>query len=171
MGDIYNINNWAAGTLYVEDSIVLVGNLFYYSTTPHTSGATFATDLAAGKWNGYLANDNEQKPYFFWRASYRYNLDIKPFVKKIQMGDGYISEFNDGINNILLPFNALFEDRDLNQYTAILHFLTARAGTEQFYFIPPVPFNVVKKFVCQEYSATQNFYNKYTITANFSERV
>ena len=170
MADIYTIDNWVTSTVYVKNAIVKVGNLYYYSTTNHTSG-TFATDLTAGKWDGLLTNDLERRPYFFWRASYRYALNIKPAVKKIQFGDGYVNEFSDGINNILLPFEANFEDRDLDEYTAILHFLSTRAGSEKFYFVPPVPFNVIKKFICSEWTATQTFYDKYTISAKFEERV
>jgi len=172
MADIYNISSWATGTIYEEDAIVMVGGLYYYSAFRHMSGVTFfAADLALGRWSGILVNDNLQRPYFRWRASYKYSITIKPAAKKIQFGDGYVSEFADGISNILLPFDALFEDRSLNQYTAILHFLSTRAGVEKFYFIPPSPFNVVKKFICSEWTATQSFYDKYSITAKFEERV
>ena len=170
MPDIYSINAWATATIYDANSIVLVGNTYYYATTRHTSAAAFATDLAAGRWNGVLTNDGQQRPYFFWRASYDYALNIKPAVRKIQYGDGYTSDYSDGINNILLPFEASFKDRDLNEYTAIVHFLSTRAGVERFFFIPPSPFNVIKLFVCQDFTATQTFYDKYTVTAKFEER-
>jgi len=71
----------------------------------------------------------------------------------------------------MLPFDAVFENRNLYQYTAILHFLTTRAGVEKFYFIPPSPFNVIKTFICSEWTANQQFYENYTITAKFEERV
>lgn len=168
--DIYSINSWATTTLYEEDSIVLVGNLYYYATARHVSGATFAADLTSGLWTGYLTNDSEQKPYFSWKPSYRYSLDIKPSVKSIRFGDGYENRFADGIQNIMLPLDLTFENRSLAQYSAILHFLQTRNGVEKFYFIAPQPFGVVKKFICDEWNATQNFYENYTVTAKFSER-
>lgn len=171
MSDIYSIPNWATATLYDKNAIVLVGNLYYYSVLPHTSGSTFATDLTAGRWNGILNTDNDQKPYFFWRCSYNYSVPIKPSVKKIQFGDGYIQTFADGINNTLLIFDMQFNDRDLAEYTAILHFFATRAGSEKFYFIPPAPFNVVKQFICSEWTPTQLFYDKYSISAKLEERI
>ena len=168
--DIYSIQSWAGSTSYELNSIVLVGNLYYYSTVAHTS-STFATDLAAGKWNGVINNEGEQKPYFFWRSSYNYSAPTKPLVKKIQFGDGYTQTFADGISNILLSFEFQFNDCDLNLYTALLHFFSTRGGVEKFYFIPPAPFNILKQFVCSEWSPTQVFYNKYNISAKFEERI
>jgi phage-related protein len=170
MGDIYSINNWATATLYEANAIVLVGNLYYYATARHTSG-TFAIDLNAGKWNGILNYSGEQKPFFFWKLSYGYSLPIKPVVKNIQFGDGYSQTFSDGINNILLNFDVSFSDRSLAEYTAILHFLTTRAGAEKFFFVPPAPFNIIKQFVCLEWNPTQTFYDKYSIGAKFEERI
>jgi phage-related protein len=86
------------------------------------------------------------------------------------MGDGYEQILADGINNILLPFDVSFEDRGIDEYAAILHFFQNRAGVEKFYFVPPAPFNVLKRFICQEWNATQSFYDKYTITAKFDEK-
>lgn len=171
MPDIYSINPWSTATAFGVNAIVSQGNTYYYCLIGHTSAAAFATDLAAGKWGGILSDGVETKPYFLWRASYRYSLNIKPSVKIIQYSDGYESRFSDGINNILLPFEASFENRDLNEYTAILHFLSVRAGSEKFYFIPPAPFNLIKRFICDEWTATQNFYDNYTVTAKFIERI
>lgn len=170
MADIYTIPIWVTGTIYEEDAIVLVGAVYYYSTVRHLSGATFAADLASDRWSGVLVNDSLKRPYFRWKSSFKYSLNVKPSVRKIQFGDGYVSEFTDGINNIMLPFDAVFENRNLYQYTAILHFLTTRAGVEKFYFIPPSPFNVIKTFICSEWTASQQFYENYTITAKFEER-
>ena len=99
--DIFNIPAWAATTLYEEDSIVLVNNLYYYSKTRHTSAAPFATDLAASKWGGVLAYNGEQRPFFDWKPSYGYRVPIKPLVNTIKYGDGYAQDLNDSISNNL----------------------------------------------------------------------
>lgn len=171
MGDIYSINNWVSSTKYNLNDIIQNNNLYYYATNTHLSSSSFNNDLNAGLWNGQLNFNGESKPYFFWKTSYEYNLDIKPAVKKIQFGDGYTVDQSDGINNILLPFNLVFEDRDLQEYTAILHFLHTQNGVTRFFYIPPAPFNVVKKFICQNWTAKQSFYDKYTITCILEERV
>jgi phage-related protein len=169
--DIFTVNAWATATFYKKNSIVTNAGYYYYSMEGHTSGGTFAGDLAAGKWNGVINFENKLMPYFFWQPSYNYNVDITPTVKVIKFGDNYIQDVTDGINNILLPFNLPFSDRDLDQTTAILHFLHARNGVERFVFIPPSPYGISKKFVCQKWNYKQAFYDKYNIEAMFEERI
>ena len=53
--DNYSVQNtpaWVTSTGYVLDDHVLQTNIIYVCVTAHTSG-TFATDLAAGKWEGF----------------------------------------------------------------------------------------------------------------------
>jgi phage-related protein len=169
--DIYNISAWAGSTVYKINDIVSNGGYYYYATQPHTSTASFSNDLNAGLFNGTLTYNGITKPYFFWSASYGYNLDIKPNVKTIKFGDNYGVDLPDGINNILLKINLSFNNRDLAEYGAILHFLHTQAGSTQFFFTPPMPFNVVKKFVCQSWTPSQEFYENYKIDAVFEERV
>ncbi len=170
MADLYTISNWATSTTYTKNSIVFQNNYYYYAKEDHVS-SVFATDLANGKWGGVLTYGGETKPYFEWRPSYNYSLDIKPIVKTIKFGDGYASDIAGGINNILLSLTLDFNDRDLMEYSAILHFLNAREGSQRFYFIPPAPFNVIKLFVCQSWSPTQSFYDNYNVRCLFEERV
>lgn len=168
--DIFTVNAWATATAYRKNSIVTNGDYYYYSTQDHTSGGTFAGDLAAGKWDGVISFENKMMPYFFWKPSYDYSSEITPSVKTIRYGDGFTQDLANGINNILLPLNLPFNQRDLDQTTAILHFLYARNGVERFIFIPPAPYNVSKKFVCQKWSHRQTFYEQYNIEAVFEER-
>ena len=168
--DIYNTQNWAASTSYIKNSIVTVNNLFYYSLVNHTSSSNFATDLSANKWGGRIDFNGQSLPYFHWQPSYNYSFDIKPSVKKIQFGEGYGLDVQDGINNILLPFDVEFNDRDLNEYGAILHFLHAQNGVTRFFYILPAPYGIIKKFVCQQWSPSQQFYDKYSIECLFEER-
>lgn len=44
---------WATNTFYINNDFVLLSNVYYVCRTTHTSG-TFATDLAAGKWEVLL---------------------------------------------------------------------------------------------------------------------
>ena len=171
MADIYNISAWATGTLYLKNSIVLVNNIYYYALVDHTSGATFAADLASNKWGGVLNYNGEQKPHFIWKPSYNYRIPIKPVVRTIRFGDSYVQDISDNISNTMLTLNLQFNDRDLNEITAILHFLHARKGSERFFFIPPAPYNVVKKFICPEFDSGQDFVEKYPLNLVFEERV
>lgn len=171
MGDIFTTPAWASSTIYNKDAFVSNGGYIYYANDRHTSTANFSTDVTNGHWIGTIDIDGVKKPYFQWRASYGYNFNIKPVVRNIRMGDGYEQILADGINNILLPFDVSFEDRGIDEHAAILHFFQNRAGVEKFYFVPPAPFNVLKKFICSEWNATQSFYDKYTITAKMEEKV
>ena len=171
MSDIYTIDNWVASTTYTVDDIVFINNLYYYCKTAHTSSSSFNTDNNSGYWRGIININGVNYPYFEWISSYNYSFDIKPKVKNIQFGDNYIQSVKDGINNVLLPLNLEFNNRGLQEYSAILHFLDVQAGVTQFYFIPPSPFNVLKRFVCQQWQSKQSFYENYSVTALLEERV
>ncbi len=171
MNDIYNIQAWTQSTSYEVDSIVIYNNFYYYTRTKHVSSSSFDNDYNSNLWKGKLIYAGQILPYFEWKTSYNYDLDIKPDVKKIQFGDGYIQDINANINSILLPINLPFEERSLNEYTAILHFLAQRKGSQRFFYIPPAPFNVVKRFVCQNWKPGQVFLNNYSIQCVFEERI
>ena len=169
MATIYNIDSWVTVTTYTKNKIVFINNNYYYCLIPHVSTA-FATDLAAGKFGGILNYNNESKPYFFWVPDYGYSFDIEPTVSTIKFGDGYSQDLNTNINNILLRGTLTFSNRDLDEYTAILHFLDARRGSEKFFFVPASPFSVAKKFICKNWKPSQQFYNSYTIQCEIEER-
>lgn len=171
MADLFNISAWVGTTFYKKNAIVLNNNLYYYSLVDHTSGGNFNTDLTNGKWGGVLSYNGEQKPFFFWKPSYNYRIPIKPDVQSIRFGDGYVQDVSNNISNIILRLELQFNDRDLDELTAILHFLHVRRGVERFLYIPPAPYNVVKKFVCQEFDSGQEFYDKYPLNVVFEERV
>lgn len=169
--DIYNISAWASSTVYKKNDIVTNGGYYYYATQPHTSTASFQNDLNANSWNGTLSYNGVTKPFFWWSPSYNYSFDIKPKVKTINFGEGYTVDSSEGINNILLKINLSFNNRDLQEYGAILHFLHTQAGNTQFFFIAPQPYGIVKKFVCQDFTPKQEFYENYSIDCVFTERV
>ncbi len=167
---IYNVSNWAATTSYQKNDIVVNNSLFYYANLDHISTSSFSTDLANNKFVGMIMDNGENKSYFTWRAAYNHNTENEPRIKKIQFGEGYVQRFSDGINNILPAINLEFEC-DLNEVTAILHFLTTRAGVESFCWIPPAPYGILSRWVCEKWSNVQPFYNNYKIQAVFQRSV
>jgi len=169
MATIYTTDAWAASTTYVKNSKIIINNNYYYSLIGHTSTSSFTTDLTNGKWGGILVSNGESKPHFIWTPDYGYSFDIEPTVSVIQFGDNYAQYINTNINNILLKGNLTFSNRDINEYTAILHFLDARRGSEKFFFVPASPYNVTKKFICKSWKPTQQFYNNYSVQCEFQE--
>lgn len=167
---IFSITDWATSTLYRVHDPILYNDLYYYALTEHTSGGSFDTDLDNGKWGGITTDENgETKPIFLWTPSYRSNTNNEPRVNQIQFGDGYSQRLEDGINNVLLNLELNFDNRDLNEATAILHFLYVRKGVESFLFTARPPFGKQKRFICKQWSDTSNFYNDISIRARFEE--
>lgn len=167
---LYSITIWTQNTNYLRDDIITLDNQsFYYVSNDFTSSIDIQTDINNGNILGYINYNGIQKPYFTWKSSYKYSNESIPRVRKIQFGDGYTQRASDGISSILMSINFPFENIDINQYTAILHFLEKRKGVESFVFVPPAPYNIQKLFICEKWNIVQNFYNNYTITANFIE--
>lgn len=169
MPNIYSIADWSSGTNYKKNNIVKYGSYYYYALTNHSSSTAPSADTI--NWGGVINNNNETKPYFFWTPSYGYDINIQPKVKTIIFGDGYSQDVKDGINNILLVLDLGFLSRDLDEYSAIIHFLQKREGIESFYFTPPQPFGTLKKFKCKKINPSQKFYNNYDIKVTFEESV
>lgn len=156
---------WKANTYYVVNSFYKYNGQFYYALVDHNSGATFSSSFSGG----VTLYNGRNKPEFIWNPTYNSDLSVRPNVKIVQFGDGYSSSAKDGINNVLLPFNLLFDKRDDNEARAILHFLDKRAGAESFVFTPPFPFNIDKLFVCRNWTFSTVFANNHTIRAEFIE--
>lgn len=167
--NIYNIDTWQPSTFYYKNKIVQNGNYYYYALIDHTSTSNFLNDLNAGDWGGTIYDRGETKPYFIWKPSYDFENDNKPRIKTIQFGDGYSQDIRDGINNLLLNYNFNFNNRDLREATAILHFLTTRSGSESFLFLCPMPRGVNFRFKVKQWTDKQNFFNNYSITAAFTQ--
>ena len=176
---IYNVPIWAGdpGTQYFVNDIVYVlsgtSKLYYYALIDHTSAGTdISTDRDAGKWAGFQLDSNGINiPYFVWQANYSSSVNVNPKVASTKMGDGYEQRMRDGINNVLLVLDLVFENRSLTETTAITHFLYTRAAVDAFIFYPPPPFNVQKKFVCPSFQDRYVFFDNYTIQATFNEVV
>lgn len=166
---IFGDFSWIAGKLYNKNDIVLNGSYYYYALQAHVSAPAFITDYNNNLWGGVITYNGITKPHFIWKSSYNHSNENQPRLKKIQFGDGYSQSLQDGINNILMQQTLPFENIDLNEYTAILHFLYYRFGSESFVFVPPAPFGIMKLFKCEKWTNVQAFYNNYTINAIFTE--
>jgi len=165
---IYLIDSWAPSTTYYKNKILTNSNLFYYTAFSYTSDSSLITnDINNGNLVGYIWNNGVSMPYFTWKHSYKASNKNTPRIKSISFGDGYTQRVPDGINTLLLNYTLTFETRDLHEITAILHFLTVRNGTNSFCWLPPAPRSQISRFVCTEWSDIQNFYNNFSINANF----
>lgn len=164
---IFNIPNWETNTNYFIDDIVLYNDNYYYCITKHNSANTFDSVY----WGGIINHNGINKPHFFWIPSYNSEIPVKPSIKEIKYGDGYAMRTPDGINNILLTLNLLFDLRPESQVRAILHFLHTRAGWESFVFSAFPPYNQNKLYVCNDWTTPILFKDNYTIRCQFIESV
>lgn len=166
--NIYSIDAWTPNTQYYKNKILTNSNLFYYASQSFTSDASSITnDINNGNLMGYIWDNGISKPYFGWKHSYKASNKNSPKVKIISFGDGYTVRQADGISSLLLNYNLSYENRDLKEITAILHFLSVRNGVESFVWQPPAPRGNLGRFICPEWSDVQEFYGNFSITANF----
>lgn len=176
---LFDIPEWGNNTAYGKYDIVKVtiGNtvFYYYAGYAHTSHITqpFAQTYTEnpGLWLGKALDmpTGLLKPEFSWIPSYNSNFDSSPKVKVIKFGDGYEQRSRDGINSVLIILDLLFDGRDINEATAIEHFLFTRESAESFLFTPPAPYIKKKKFVCRNWQNSNVFYNNFTVKAKFEE--
>lgn len=173
---IYNVTAWQNNKFYKKNDIVSTSEgLYYYSKEEHTShpSQTFAQTRSSYPtlWDG-VGNDNIfgiQRSSFFWRPSYTSNVESTPAVRRIQFGGGYEQRVEDGINSILLQFNLRFDERDLDETTAIIHFFHTKRSVDSFLYVPGPPYNTQGRYVCRSWSLITNFYNNYAIAAKFDQ--
>lgn len=174
---LYKVDNWSSAVSYSKNDIVLYVGNYYYSLIDdnlfHTPSVSF--NINNIHWGGYRYYSGLTRAEFFWKPSYGSQFQIKPAVSVIKFGNGYEQRIADGINNNLQKFNLNFEGRDKNETRAIAHFLHKRKGVDSFFFDAPFPYNFdasqsyPKRFICDEWDVTYNFYNNYNITSKFSE--
>ncbi len=165
--NIYNIPVWEENTNYEIWDIVIYNNLYYYALNNHNSALSFNDTM----WGGVTMWNGQNKPEFIWTPSYNPDVGIKPLIKKVQFGDGYVQRMPDGINNILLNLNLTFDLRTEKETRAILHFLHQRNGSESFIFAAHPPYNINKLYVAEEFNNTLVFADNYTVKAIFNESV
>lgn len=162
---IYNVQDWSINTNYQINDIVFYNNNYYYCIADHNSALAFS-DIY---WSGVINYNGKVKPYFFWKPSYNSSVIPKPRVKTVQFGDGYRMTSDDGINNVLLTLELIFDLRAESQARAILHFLNNMRGSKSFVFTPPNPYNQNKLFLCQDFPSEYLFIDNFTIKCTFEE--
>lgn len=171
---IYNIPNWTANsnTYYKKYDIVRWGSYYYYCLQNHTSG-TLGTGPAGtnDNWGGIAASpyDGSIKYEFIWKPSYQGRSNHNPKVRKIQFDDGYEQTMSSHIYTDLLSFELSFNNRSIDESTAITHFLSNLKGSTSFVWVPMPPYSIAKLFKCEEFDVTQNFLDNISISATFKE--
>ena len=104
---------------------------------------------------------------FTWVPDYSAKLTMKPRVRSVQFGDGYMQRSADGINTNPRAPALQFSNRTDSEADAIIAFLDSRGGVESFDYTPPG--GAAGKYICQEYDRTQVSYNVATVTASFKQ--
>ena len=176
MSNIYDVLAWDTNVTYKKNDIVYytVVNKFYYSLVDNNkdnNGTNVPKDSINSEfWGGYIQDsNNDVKPHFIWSPSYNSSVNPVPRIRLIQFDDGVSSRMKQGINNVLLTLDLVFENRNYNEAEAINHFLYARAGIESFLFLPPRPYNKRRRFICKNWSMTPSFYDNVNTRASFEE--
>lgn len=171
---IYNIPTWTpnSSTYYKKYDIVRYGAYFYYCLQNHTSG-TLGTGPAGelGNWSSLAGSpyDGSTKYEFIWKPSYQGRTTHQPAVRTIQFDDGYEQRIPTNIYTDLLSFNLNFNDRSVDEATAITHFLSNHKGSTSFVWVPMPPYGSPKLFKCPQWEITQNFLDSISISATFEE--
>jgi len=170
---IYSTDYWQSEYDYVVNDIVHGGSVspyyFYCLKNHHSQTADINSDFNNGYWGGITWNQNTVYPQFFWLPSYGLTVRQEPKVKVIKFGDGYEQRVPDGVNYSLLTLDYSFDNRNLKETSAILHFLLQRNGSESFMYTPLSPYDTQKLFVCRTWDHTQNFIDNFSIKARFEE--
>jgi phage-related protein len=179
MASIYDtVPTWNAATTYNKYDIVQGSDgKYYYSIIDSNFGAgNNPTDTANLQvdWDGYILLNSILYPNFWWKPSYNAKIDNRPRLKINQFGNGYQQRINDGLNNNLVEFNLIFENRNEKETVSILHFLRQRNGQQSFiYNLPTIysksPSNLNTRFICLEWGSSYISYNNYSVEAKFSE--
>jgi phage-related protein len=173
---IYSISVYTPSTTYQLNDVASYSGSWNSLTVSGylyciVAGLGSSSTPSSTQWDGFVTHNNEVKTKFIWTPSYGAPTNQNPKVLSVRFGDGYESRISDGINNDLIKLDLVFENRGINETTAILHFLTQRNGRESFVFTPQPPYTSTKKFICRDWRNAQNFYGNYTINANFEEVV
>ena len=174
--NIYDIKEWKTGTEYKTNDIVWYNlssrKYYWYATVDHSATAGNKPSLANTNWSGVRYDSLKtatNKPYFFWKPSYNFQISSKPRVIVHKYGDGYEQRPTDGIESLLLSGSLSFETRNAKESRAIIHFVTVRKARESFLCMLPPPYNIDKLFIARDWTTAFNFYDNYTVRINLEE--
>lgn len=106
-------------------------------------------------------------PTFTYTPDWGAQLSVKPRVNRSQYGDGYEQRVADGINFKPRTWALKFSVRTDAEIQPIIDFLDAQGGVQSFDWTPPV--GAAGKWVCDEWTQTEDRYNQNTVQATFRE--
>jgi phage-related protein len=114
--------------------------------------------------------------------SYASSLNNTSRILSLQFGDGYRQRSPDGINNVMMTMQMVFQNRKASVIKELVKFFrgeglyaptlsSGRTPDEWFYFIPPEPFDYlsVRRFTCDEWPVKWASSSVGTLTATFVE--
>lgn len=103
------------------------------------------------------------------RASFGSTREANPRLRAVKFGDGYEQIAPDGINHNPLRFSVAFAKRSRREAQYILDFLEARGGYEEFYWVPPAPYDSRRLFRAKTWKHIPHEFNDEEITADFEQ--
>jgi len=177
MSSIYEVSDWntPSGSTYQKNDIVKHGGNYWYAKQAVPANQTPA--VISAYWGGMLTApvsvhagaSNVTAPHFTWVPSYDFSVEHIPAIKSIRFGDGYEQRVLDGINSDLIKINLSFADRGIKESRAILHFLSSRKAKDFFFFTPPSPYQVRKKFISKQFNSSLRSQDLMSITTSFEQ--
>lgn len=105
-------------------------------------------------------------PIFTWSPDLGAQQTVKPTVTSTKFGDGYELRVANSINSRPKDWNVTFT-KSIAEAQAILDFLFARGGVEAFSWTDPM--GVVGKYVCKEWSSSQQEFGVFAISGTFNQ--
>lgn len=104
---------------------------------------------------------------FTYTPDFGASVEVKPSVKTTKFGDGYEQRQSAGINTQPKMWDLKFSYRSDSESAAIVGFLEARAGVENFDW---VDINSVSgKYVCRSWNRSKDHAGLNTVTAKFEQ--
>lgn len=169
---------WVAGNTFKKyDRVKHIGRV-YYALKDH-SGVVTVPSADFVNWDGAMVDPfgtaltedggEMRKPHFFFSPSYGATIVVEPKVLSTKFGDGYEQRIQNGVNNALIKIDLTFELRSNAESAAIIHFLSARAGSESFLFTPQEPYATLRNFICRSWTHTAVFFENNLIKTAFEQ--
>lgn len=104
---------------------------------------------------------------FTWMPDFGASKRITPRVRSISFGDGYEQRASYGINTKPKVWSLTFSKRTDSDALAIDTFLSNAGGVQYFNWTPHN--GTLGKYICKEWSVTQESFNMNTVQATFQE--
>lgn len=172
---IENWSNIVRPHTFIKNDIVKYNGYFWYALRDHEKQIDNSDQPRTGSsyWGGMITlQNNLNVPFFIWIASYTSTVQHKPLVTTIRFGNGYEQRISKSFNPDLRVYQMQFDQRTEHEARAIIHFFSARNGTQSFIFNPPGIYSQTAfstRFVCREWDSTFTFKENYSVKAKMEE--